>query len=113
MKTATVQDRPTPYTVKGVHALLRLVSYYRRYIPTFAYTATPLTGSTKKEGKLIWDDACEHAFLALKKALVQLLVLAYPTRDRHFVLSTDASNTGMDAVLEQEQKRKVGEYSNR
>ncbi len=31
-------------------------------------------------------------------------VLAYPTRDGHFVLSTDASDTEMCAVLEQEQE---------
>ncbi len=40
----------------------------------------------------------------LKKGLVQLPVLAYPTRDGQFVLCTDASNMGMGAVLEQEQE---------
>ncbi len=59
---------------------------------------------TKKDAKLIWDDDCEQAFQALKKALVQPPVLTYPTRDGHFVLSTDASDTGMGAVLEQEQE---------
>ncbi len=94
----------TPHTVKDVCAFLRLASYYRRYIPNFASVATRLTGLTKKDAKLIWDDDCEHAFLAFKKALVQPPVLAYPTRDGHFVFSTDASDTGMGAVLEQEQE---------
>ncbi len=66
--------------------------------------ATPLTDLTKKDVELIWDDNCEHAFQALKKPLVQPPVLAYPTRDGHFVLSTDASYTGMGTVLEQEQE---------
>ncbi len=104
MKTTAVQNWPTPGSVKDVRAFLGLASYYRRYIPNFASVATPLTGLTKKDAKLIWDDDCEQAFQALKKALVQPPVLAYPTRDGHFVLSTDASDTGMGAVLEQEQE---------
>ncbi len=66
--------------------------------------ATPLTGLTKKDAKLIWDDDCEQAFLVLKKALVQPPVIAYPTREGPFILSTDASDTGMGAVLEQDQE---------
>ncbi len=66
--------------------------------------ATHLTGLTKKDAKLIWDDNCEQAFLALKKALVQPPVLVYPTREGPFVLLTDASDTGMGGVLEQEQE---------
>ena len=62
--------------MKDVRAFLGLASYYRRYIPKFASVATPLMGLTKKDAKLIWVDGCEQAFLALKKALVQLLVLA-------------------------------------
>ncbi len=104
MKTAAVQDWPTPRTVKDIRAFLGLASYYRHYIYNFASVATPLTDLTKKDVELIWDDNCEHALQALKKALVQPHVLAYPTRDGHFVLSTDVSDTGMDAVLEQEQE---------
>ena len=40
----------------------------------------------------------------LKKFLVQAPVLAYPARDGPFVLYTDASDTGMRDVLEQEQE---------
>ncbi len=104
MKTTAVQDWPTPGSVKDVQAFLGLASYYRRYIPNFASVATPLTGLTKKDAKFIWNDDCEQAFQALKKALVQPPVLAYPTRDGHFIVSTDASDTGMGAVLEQEQE---------
>ncbi len=67
----------------------------------------PLTGLTNKDAKLIWDDDRKQAFQALKKALVQPPVLAYPTSDGHFVLSTDASDTGMGAGLEQEEGGRV------
>ncbi len=104
MKTGAVQDWPTTPTVKNVWAFLGLASYYRRYIPNFAAVAAPLTGWTKKNSKLVWGDDCEQAFLALKKALVPPSVLAYPTRDGQFALSTNASDMGMGAVLEQEQE---------
>ncbi len=104
MKTAAVQDWPTPRTVTHVRVFLGLASYYRRYIPNFASVATPLTGLTKKEATLVWDDDCERAFETLKKALVQPPILSYPPRDGPFILSTDASDTGIGAVLEQEQE---------
>ncbi len=40
----------------------------------------------------------------LKKALVQPPILAYLTGDGPFILSMDPSNTGMGAVVEQEQE---------
>ncbi len=104
MKTAAVQDWPTPLTVKDVWAFLGLASYYRRYKSNFASVVTPLTGLTKKDAKLIWDDVCEQAFLALKEALVQPPVLVYPTREGPFILSTDGSDTGVGALLEQERE---------
>ncbi len=44
------------------------------------------------------------AFQTLKAALVTAPILTYPTREGHFVLSTDASDVGIGAVLEQEQE---------
>ncbi len=52
----------------------------------------------------MWDDACEGAFQTLKAALVTAPILTYPTREGHFVLSTDASDVGIGAVLEQKQE---------
>ncbi len=89
--------------MKDVRAFLGLASYYRCYIYNFASVATPLTGLTKKDAKLVWDDNCEQAFLVLKKVLVQPPVLTYLMRDGPFVLYTDSSDTGMRAVLGQEQ----------
>ncbi len=104
MKIAAVQYRPTPHTAKDVRAFLGLASYYQHYIPNFASVATPLMGLTKKDAKLIWDDDCGQAFLVLKKALVQPPVLVYSMREGPFILSSDASDTGMGAVLEHEQE---------
>ena len=53
---------------------------------------------------LVRDDACEGAFRTLKAALISAPVLAYPTREGHFTLSTDASHVGVGAVLEQDQE---------
>ena len=47
---------------------------------------------------------CEEAFQTLKAAVVSAPVLAYPTGEGHFILSTNASGVGIGAVLEQEQE---------
>ena len=60
--------------------------------------AIPLMGLTKQDAKLIWGDDCKQPFLTFKKAMVQPPVPVYPTRDRPFVLSTDANDTGVGAV---------------
>ena len=51
----------------------------------------------------MWDNDCEQAFFVLKKFWFS----HHPKhilRDGHFVLSTYVSDTGMGAVLEQEQQ---------
>ncbi len=53
---------------------------------------------------LVWDNACEGTLSTLKAALISAPVLAYPTREGHFTISTDASDVGIGAVLEQDQE---------
>ncbi len=63
-----------------------------------------MTNLTCQGVDLVWDDAGEGAFRTLKAALVSKPVLAYPTREGHFVLSTDAGDVRIGAVLKQEQE---------
>ncbi len=103
-KTEAVERWTTPDNVKDVKAFLDLASYYRRYIPGFSTVAAPMTNLTRQGVDLVWDDACEGAFRTLKAALISAPVLAYPTQEGHFTLSTDASDVGIGAVLEQDQE---------
>ncbi len=48
-----VDPMKTAHAVKEVRAFLVLASYYICDIPNFAFVATPLTGLTKKDAKLI------------------------------------------------------------
>ncbi len=66
-----------------------------------------MTNLTHQGVDLVWDDACEGAFRTLKAALVSTPVLAYPTREGHFTLSTDASDVGIGAVLDQDEGGQV------
>ncbi len=66
--------------------------------------AASVTNLMRQGVDLVWDDACEGAFRTLKAALVSAPVQAYPYREGHFVPSTDTSDVGIGAVLEQEQE---------
>ncbi len=103
-KAEAVEKWLTPVNVKDVdvRTFFGLASYYRRYIPGFSMVAAPMTNLTRQGVDLVWDDACEGAFRTLKAALVSAPVLAYPTREGHFTLSSDASDVGTGAVLEQD-----------
>ena len=58
---------------------------------------------TRKDVTYQWTEGCENAFVQLKDSLTQALVLAYPCFDKDFFLETDASGTGLSAVLLQKQ----------
>ena len=82
-----------------------LASYYRRYIQHFADIARPLHRLTQKDTTYCWSEECEQAFRNLKTKLTEAPILAYPRFDNEaspLVLQTDASLTGLGAILEQD-----------
>ena len=102
-KVKVVQEYPVPKTVKDVRAFMGLTNYYRKFIKGCAQIASPLHELTKKGAKFVWTDACQHAFDALKKALTEAPILAYPDFHLPFILATDASNDAIGMVLGQKQ----------
>ena len=101
-KISAVQNFKQPTNVTEVKSFLGLVGYYRKFIRNFSTISKPLTNLTKKETEWQWTDKCTQAFTTLRSALCKEPVLRYPDYAKEFVLTTDASNVGIGAVLSQE-----------
>ena len=98
-----------PQTYMEVHVFLGLVGHYWRFIKGFACTAQPLSehlagegASRKSEWVSLSEDALK-AFEALKQACKTAPILAFADYTKPFLLETDASNDGLEAVLSQRQ----------
>lgn len=100
-KIKAIEDAPRPTTKRQVKSFLGLIGFYRRFVPNFSHVAAALTDATKKgqPNKVKWGDAQENAFRALKKALVSNPILKLPDFSASFILQTDASESGLGAVL--------------
>ncbi|KAL6416740.1 hypothetical protein ACFW04_013184 [Cataglyphis niger] len=114
-KVSAVENWPEPRTVKQIRQFLGMASWYRRFIANFSTIAAPLTSLTRKNAKWKWGAEETTAFRELKKTLVSAPVLACPDFARRFVLQTDASASGLGAVLTQnfEEGERVIAYASR
>jgi hypothetical protein len=101
-KVAAVTSWPVPANCKELRGFLGLAGYYCKFVKNFGLIAKPLTSLLKKHSLFIWTSAQETSFQELKSALSSTLVLALPNFDRPFSLETNASGTGIGAVLMQD-----------
>ncbi len=101
-----VRSSPRPSTKSHVWAFLGLGGYYRCFIPNFSSLAAPLTDLTRKgqPEKVCWTPEAEEAFRNVKTALTSEPVLRAPDFSCPFLLQTDASDTGLGAILSQIQE---------
>ena len=83
-----------------------LAGYYLRFIEGFSSSARPLSDLLKKTVAFEWTQKHQQIFEDLKNALCIAPVLQYPDIEKPFILTTDASDYAVDAVLSQ---GKVGE----
>ncbi|GBG73749.1 hypothetical protein CBR_g17089 [Chara braunii] len=69
--------------------------------------ASPLTDLTRLDTLWDWSDECEGAFKSLKHALMNHEVLMVPDPQKPFIVTTDASQYGIGAVLAQQDGKKL------
>ncbi|KAF5775135.1 putative nucleotidyltransferase, Ribonuclease H [Helianthus annuus] len=100
-KIEAILQWPTPSNVKEVRAFLGLTGYYRRFIHNYATIAGPLTDLLRKDA-YAWTDTTKSAFTKLKQLLGSTPVLRLPDFSKPFTLETDASGTGIGAILSQD-----------
>jgi transposase InsO family protein len=102
-KIKAISDWETPTSVTQLRSFLGLAGYYRRFIKHYGLICRPLHDLLKK-GKFHWTPIHDKAFKLLQEALVTAPVLAMPNFAEPFILETDASGTGIGAVIMQQGK---------
>eukprot|EP00896_Chara_braunii_P016319 GBG74195.1 hypothetical protein CBR_g17907 [Chara braunii] len=106
-KVASIRDWPRPQTVTEVRSFLGMCGYYRNFVNNYSTVASPLTDLTRLDTLWDWSDECEGAFKRLKHALMNHEVLMVPDPQKPFIITTDASQYGIGAVLAQQDGKKL------
>ena len=103
-KTRSMQVFLTPKLAEEVQKFIGLINYFRELIPNYAKLASPLQELSRKNTKFEWNKQRNMAFIELKLKLCAEPVVQLPNLNKPFILKTDASGTGMGAVLLQGDK---------
>lgn len=100
-KISAIRNYPLPKTPTEIKRFLGLLGYYRKFIPDFAKVTKPMTQCLKKGSKITLDQNYTSCFEKCKTLLINDPILQYPDFSKEFVLTTDASNLAIGAVLSQ------------
>ena len=121
-KIKAIRNWPHPKTVTDIRCFTGFKNYYCKFRKGYAKITRKLHELTSgdnakhKNQKVDWNIRCYDSFEALKSICSECPVLAYADYTKPFVLHTDASTTGLGAVLYQKQedgKERVITYASR
>ena len=103
-KIEKIMEMRKPETKKELKSFLGTTGFYQRYIDKYAEKGKALTNMLKKgePNQIKWDAESDESFQTLKTALTQKPILRLPNFEKQFVVQTDASDSGLGAVLLQE-----------
>ena len=99
-KVEAMKKWPQPKNVTVLCEFLGLTGYYRRFVASYGRIARSMTELLKKYG-FHWSVGASKAFEQMKDAMCSMPVLGLPYCTKPFIVETDASGTGIGAVLSQ------------
>src|SRR6185369_5995394 len=112
-KVEKIRNFPVPREVRELQSFLGMVNYYHRFLINYSDRAKPLYLLIRKKQPWIWEEAQQKAFEDLKNALLTEALLYHPDFSKEFIIHTDASNSGLGAILHQEHLTADGEVEER
>ena len=125
-KTNKIQNYPIPSNARAVRRFNGLSSYFKDFIDDYTTINAPLqeaaklttiepSTSRRVPRKFEWTTDCQKAFEQIKRALISKPILNHPDLSKQFRVITDASGTGLGAILVQleNEKEKVISYAGR
>ena len=100
-KVEVIQDLALPKSIRELRTFLGHVIFYRLFIQDFAKVSKPLTSLLCKEKYFIIEEEGKHAFMQLKRSLVEAPILQSPNWDLPFEIMCDASDFAVGTILGQ------------
>ena len=104
-KVRVVMEWPRPKDVLDVRSFLGLVSYWKIVVRGLSGIVQPLADLTHSAKEFGWKKPQQCAFMWLKMALATAPILSLPDFELLFVVTTDAIEAAVGAILEQNQGR--------
>ncbi|XP_058817493.1 uncharacterized protein K02A2.6-like [Topomyia yanbarensis] len=101
-RIAALQNFRDPLNVSELRSFLGLVGYVGRFIPNLAAKTDPLRQLLRSGSAFNWTDKEKSAFRLIKEALSNISYLGFFNPKDQSKLITDASPTGLGAILLQE-----------
>ena len=96
-----LRDFPRPINVKGVRSFLGFLSQYDIFSSEIAETSHPIKELLKKNIVWIWKEEQENNFRKLKEIFEKPTILAFFDIKKKSIITIDASNQGIGAILSQ------------
>ena len=113
IKTRSVMDAKSPTNVKELRAFLGAVTYYNKFLKNLSQSTRCLNDLLKKNEKWVWNIERETCFQNIKSMLEKSPVLEHYDPTQELTVITDASPTGLGAVLAQGKYEKPIMYISR
>ncbi|KAL1124816.1 hypothetical protein AAG570_001437 [Ranatra chinensis] len=100
-KVTAIKEIETPKNIKELRSFLGMINYYRRFINNLAGKTERLTKLLKKNTKFVINEEAKEAFNWCKEKLATVPILQFPDFEKQFILTTDASQVAVGAVVSQ------------
>lgn len=101
--TEPLLKAPPPTNLTLLRSFLGKINYYSRFLKDMSGILAPLYNCTKNN-KFQWTPQCQEAFIKIKKKLASAKSLRHYDPDLPLILTCDASDVGIGAVLSNRDK---------